>query len=68
MTDEGEEPDKEVDFDEMIEALKERRREPREQVLFEWVETVREAGELYRGTEDIEAISEELNRSEEISQ
>lgn len=52
----------ELDFDEFIEAIEERRRERREQASYEWVETIREAGELYRKSEDIDAVSEELGR------
>lgn len=53
-----------LDFDEFMEAIEERRRERREQVSYEWVETVREAGELYRDSKDVDAVSEELGRSE----
>ena len=60
---EDEDEGEELDFDELIEAIEERRRERREQASYEWVETVREAGELYRDSEDIDAISEELGRS-----
>ena len=62
---EDKEETEELDFDEFMEAIEERRRERREQVSFEWVETIREAGELYRESEDVEAVAEELNRSEE---
>jgi hypothetical protein len=58
-----EEPD-EFDFEEWKQKNKERRRERREQATYEWVETVREAGELYRNHEDIEEVSDELNLSE----
>ncbi|QLH83794.1 hypothetical protein [Halosimplex pelagicum] len=61
----GEEETEELDFEEFMETIEERRRERREQVSFEWVESIREAGELYRELEDIEAVSEELNRPEE---
>ncbi|RDZ32119.1 MULTISPECIES: hypothetical protein [unclassified Haloferax] len=60
----GEEAEK-LDFDEFMEAIEERRRERREQVSFEWVKSIREAGELYRESEDIDAVSDELNRPEE---
>lgn len=62
---EDEEETEELDFDEFIEAVAERRRERLEQVSYEWVESIREAGELYRELEDIEAVSEDLNCSEE---
>lgn len=62
---EDEEETEELDFDEFMEAIEERRRERREQVSYEWVDSVREAGELYRELEDVETVSEELNRSEE---
>lgn len=61
----AEEEAKEFDFDEFMETIEERRRERREKVSFEWVETIREAGELYRELEDIDAVSDELNRPEE---
>lgn len=61
----AEEEAEELDFDEFMEAIEERRRERREQVSFEWVKSIREAGELYRESEDIGAVSEELNRPEE---
>jgi len=61
----AEEEADELDFDEFMEAIEERRRERREQVSFEWVESIREAGELYRESADIGTVSEELNRSEE---
>lgn len=61
----AEEEAKEFDFDEFMETIEERRRERREQVSFEWVESIREAGELYRKLEDIDAVSDELNRPEE---
>jgi hypothetical protein len=44
----AEEEAEELDFDEFMEAIEERRRERREQVSFEWVKSIREAGELYR--------------------
>lgn len=62
---EDEEESEELDFDEFMEAIEERRRERREQVSYEWVESICEAGELYRELEDVEAVSEELNHSEE---
>ncbi|GGN96102.1 hypothetical protein [Haloarcula pellucida] len=62
---EDEEEVEELDFDEFMEAIEEQRRERREQVSYEWVETVREAGELYRESEDTEAVAEDLGRSEE---
>ena len=55
-------------FEEIMEAIEEERSERREQVSYEWVKTVREVGELYRNSESVEAVSEELDKSEETVQ
>ncbi len=48
-----------------MEEMEDRREKRREQVSFEWCETIRQAGELYRDLEDIESVSEEVEHSEE---
>jgi len=55
------------DFDELEGALKADREEHREQVSFEWVETVRRAGELWRDVDDIETVAEEVDLSIETT-
>lgn len=60
---EDEEPSSEADFEELMEAIQEERQERQEQVSFEWVETVREAGELWRDGEDVETVAEETDLS-----
>ena len=66
--DEDEDDPEDFDFEVFMENVKERRRERREQASYEWVETVREAGELYRELENVKAVSDELNRSEETTE
>lgn len=61
---EDEEETGKFDVDEFIEAVEEQRRERREQASYEWVETIRKAGELYRDSEDVDAVLEELDRLE----
>lgn len=61
VEDEGSE---EFDFEEFKENIEARRRQRRKQVSYEWVETVREAGELYRDTEEVEAVFDELDISD----
>ncbi len=56
-----------ADFEEFMEAIQEEREERQEQVPFEWVETVREAGELWRDVEDVETVSEETGLSLEMT-
>lgn len=53
----------EPDFDDLEEALKADREEHREQVSLEWVETIREAGEVWRESEDVETVSDEVGLS-----
>lgn len=64
---EDEEPSSEADFEELMEAIQEERQERQEQVSFEWVETVREAGELWRDVGDIETVPEETDLSVETT-
>lgn len=64
---EDEEPSSEADFEELMEAIQEERQERREQVSFEWVETVREAGELWRDVGDVETVAEETDLSVETT-
>lgn len=56
-----------ADFEELMEAIQEEREERQEQVPFEWVETVREAGELWRDVEDVETVAEETDLSLETT-
>jgi hypothetical protein len=64
--DEVEESDT-ADFEEFMETIQEEREERQEQVSFEWVETVREAGELWRDVRDVESVAEEINLSLETT-
>jgi len=57
----------EPDFDDLEEALTADREEHREQVSFEWVETVRETGELWRELEDVADVAEEADLSLETA-
>ena len=64
---EDEEPNSKADFEELMEAIQEERQERQEQVSFEWVETVREAGELWRDVGDVETVAEETDLSVETT-
>lgn len=64
---EDEEPSSEADFEELMEAIQEERQERQEQVSFEWVETVREGGELWRDVGDVETVAEEIDLSVETT-
>lgn len=66
--DEDEDKPEEVDFKALMENIREQRRERREQASYEWVKTIREAGEIYRELEDVKAVSNDLNRSEETTE
>jgi len=46
-----------------MEAIRAEREERKEQVSFEWIKTVREAGELFREVGDVEAVSGEVELS-----
>lgn len=59
-----EEPEEKLDFDEFMETIEENRKQRREQASYSWCVTVREAGELYREADDVEAVADELERSE----
>lgn len=61
---EGDDEGEYLDPEEFFEAMEQSRRECREQVSYEWVETIRAAGELYREANTIDAVSKELNRPE----
>lgn len=54
-------------FEELMETIQEEREERQEQVSFEWVKTVREAGELWRDVEDVETVAEETDLSLETT-
>ncbi|MCU4718042.1 hypothetical protein [Halapricum hydrolyticum] len=64
---EDEEPSSEDDFEDLMEAIQEERQERQEQVSFEWVETVREAGELWRDIGDVETVADETDLSVETT-
>jgi len=64
--DEGDESDT-ADFEEFLQAIQEEREERQEQVPFEWVKTIREAGDLWRDVEDIETVAEETDLSLETT-
>lgn len=64
---EDEEPSSEADFEDLMEAIQEERQERQEQVSFEWVETVREAGELWRDIGDVETVADETDLSVETT-
>lgn len=61
--DEEDEPSSEADFEKLMESIQAEREERQEQVSFEWVETVREAGELWRNLEDVEAVADQVDLS-----
>jgi hypothetical protein len=61
--DEEDEPSSEADFEKLMESIQEEREDRQEQVSFEWVETVREAGELWRNLEDVEAVADQVDLS-----
>jgi len=46
--------------EEFAEIIQQQREQRIEQVSFEWVETIREAGEAYRETNDIEAVASKI--------
>jgi hypothetical protein len=54
-----------TDAEELVKNLSDNREERMEQVSFEWVETIRGAGELYRRTEDVDSVVEGFDLSEE---
>jgi hypothetical protein len=56
-----------ADFEEFTQAIQEEQEERQEQVSFEWVETVREAGELWRDVEDVEIVAKETDLSLETT-
>jgi len=64
---EGEDADEPLSFDEFMQGIEEARKERRGRVTYAWVETIREAGELYRETSNIDAVAQELNLSEEAA-
>jgi hypothetical protein len=49
-----------IDADELMEKMQSRRDEQREQVSFDWCETICEAGERYREHGDIDAVADDL--------
>lgn len=50
-----------ADFEEFMQAIQEEREERQEQIPFEWVETVRRTGELWRDVEDVEIVAKETD-------
>jgi len=60
MTDDSKDPSS---TEELMEAIRAEREERKEQVSFEWIKTVREAGELFREVGDVEAVSGEVELS-----
>lgn len=55
------------DIEDLMESIREAREERKEQVSFEWVETVREAGERYRDIQEVETVAEEMKQSVETT-
>jgi len=55
------------DIEDLMESIREAREERKEQVSFEWVETVREAGERYRDIQEVETVAEEMEQSVETT-
>ena len=49
-----------IDADELFEKMQARREEQREQVTFDWCETIRDAGERYREHGDVDAVADDL--------
>ena len=69
MTDEGEDDGTdEFDLEEWKRKNEENRKERLEKATYDWVETVRDAGELYRDLDDKEAVSDKLDLSDETIQ
>ena len=69
MSEDDDEVDsEEFDFEEWKRKNEERRKERLKHASYGWVETVREAGELYRDLEQTEAVSEELDLSKDTAQ
>ena len=67
MTEADEEESEAADIEELMEAIEAEREERREQVSFEWVETVRRAGELWRDVGGVESVAEEIDLSLETT-
>lgn len=65
---EDEDDSEEFDLKEWKRKNGERRKERLKHASYRWAETVREAGELYRELEQIEAVSEELDLSKDTAQ
>lgn len=49
-----------IDTEEFLEEMQASRDEQREQVAYEWCEIIREAGEHYRDTRDVDAVADDL--------
>ena len=67
MTEADDEESEAADIEELMEAIEAEREERREQVSFEWVETVRRAGELWRDVGGVESVAEEIDLSLETT-
>lgn len=63
--DESKEVTSTEEFAEMIQQQREQRID---QVTFEWVETIREAGEAHRDVEDIKAVAAEIEENKETTE
>ena len=50
-----------IDPDQLMEEMQARRDEQREQVSFDWCETIRDAGERYREHGDVDAVADDLH-------
>ncbi|WP_162993959.1 hypothetical protein [Halalkalicoccus subterraneus] len=69
-SDESQEPsapdgDGAIDADELLNEIQARRDEQRQQVSYEWCETIRDAGERYRELNDIDSVVETLSQPED---
>jgi hypothetical protein len=49
-----------INADQLMEEMQARRDEQREQVSFDWCETIRVAGECYREHDDVDAVADDL--------
>jgi len=67
MTEDDEEESEAANIEELIEAIEAEREERREQVSFEWVQTVRRAGELWRDVGGVESVAGEIDLSLETT-
>lgn len=54
-----------IDTDEFFKEIQARRDEQRQQVSYEWCETIRDAGERYRELKNIDGVVEDMSQPED---